>query len=280
VILILFAVAAFLVNYNIGSRTSTTSIANEVAMIKPVFTTTPYFDSSGNTQPGGFYSFYGKYENQTYVTTDLNWLRLNVSRASLSNFGWGTDYNLYLGELANHSELQVITDMEADANGIPSSVGTLILGHEEYVTQREYLHFKQFVASGGNLVLMYGDELEVLVNYSSGIETFVVGHGWAFNGLAASKSNSRYFEQDNENWVASSYYGISPLENGGLGYAEFNALINRTDTTILQLWQVPNLPPDITLAYYIHHYQAGVVTCFCRNWPVTRTTIHKTGTAY
>jgi hypothetical protein len=237
-----------------------------VAVVEPTFTSTAYWASTSGT--GGFYSFYAKYGNSsTPVRSDLNWLRLRIPFANGSAAGWGTDYGLYTQVVANFSKVTVLTDPQVDAgallaNGVPQ-FGKVFVGHEEYVTTREYFQFKQYVASGGTLGLMYGDELEVQVNYSGGVETFVAGHSWAFNGTAAYKSSARPFEKENENWVGSSYYPLSLREeNARDAGVEYDALLNWTRTTVFNVWKVVG---TATLAYYSHDYGKGQVVCFCRS---------------
>ncbi|MGB8034487.1 MAG: DUF4350 domain-containing protein, partial [Nitrososphaeraceae archaeon] len=43
-------------------------------------------------------------------------------------------------------------------NGITSNrYDIMIIGHQEYVTQREYNNLKQFVANGGTLIVLDGN---------------------------------------------------------------------------------------------------------------------------
>ncbi|MBI3858853.1 MAG: hypothetical protein HY296_01225 [Thaumarchaeota archaeon] len=272
VVLIIATFAAYGSTNQLGNAvTSAVSTGSEevrgaVAVVQPTFTSTAYRESiSAN---GGFYTFYAKYASSSaIILQDLTWLELRIPFADGSVAGWGTDFNLYAQVLANYSNAVVVTDPQVDGGALFAS-GTrrfekVFVLHEEYVTAREYTQFKQFVASGGELYLMYGDELEVLVNYSSGVETFVAGHGWAFNGTAAYKSQARPFETQNENWVGSSYY---PLSAGNETFrdsgAEFNALLNFTGTSIVRVWRISG---NATLAYYTHIYGLGKVVCYCRS---------------
>lgn len=63
-----------------------------------------------------------------------------------------------------------------------------MIGHQEYVTQKEYAQFRLFVASGGRLVAMSSNEFYAKVRFdpATRTETFVTGHcGYAFNGRTA-----------------------------------------------------------------------------------------------
>ena len=54
----------------------------------------------------------------------------------------------------------------------------LILGHQEYVTQKEYDNLKQFVSNGGILILLDGNVFYAEVNYFDNNNTIslVKGH--------------------------------------------------------------------------------------------------------
>ncbi|QQG49482.1 MAG: hypothetical protein HY247_04065 [archaeon] len=177
------------------------------------------------------------------------------------------------------SDLEVLSDIEVN-NGALFSGGhrlfdNLIIGHEEYVTLQEYSQFKEFVRTGGKLIVMGGDTFEVRVNLTRGVETLVAGHGWNFNGSAAVTSPHlncdadvphacdealvaalRPFQKENGNWVGSSY-----LQNTGL--SEDNSILNFTHTTLLTTYYTL---PGRVVASYVHGYVQGTVWCFCRTF--------------
>ena len=104
----------------------------------------------------------------------------------VNNFGIGDQH---LKTIFPNSNIHVLTDADADYGSIFYSNGTnkydvVILGHQEYETQREYVNLKRFVANGGTMVLMDGNVFYAQVKYNRNTHTItlVKGHGWAFNG--------------------------------------------------------------------------------------------------
>ncbi len=233
--------------------------------IDPVLTTTAYKGLPG------FYTFYHRYEDVTGpVLTDLSWLRLNVSAGLASYAGWGADYPLYLLMKQKQPSIGILTDLQVGDGGLFYDNGTrrystAVLGHDEYVTQSEYDQFEAFVAKGGTLDLVGGDSLEVLVNYTNGVETFVLGHGWSFNGTAAVKSAERPFEGRNVGLLGGSYYQGQKVEDAGF---EVNVILNFTSTAVSQpCYSVSGPNTDILVAYYSHQYKQGTVDYYCVDDP-------------
>ena len=168
-----------------------------VALIKPVLTTTPY----SKVTNGSFYAFYAKEKGvTTNVTTDLNLLSTNVSSGYRYNQGWGLsygEYQFFTSQAAVNCGLQVgknvqiLTDMDV-ANGAlfdsqnASRFDVVVLPFSEYVEASEYIAYENFVAGGGTLLMMaHSLEYPVTYNATTHVETFVYGHGWAFNGKYA-----------------------------------------------------------------------------------------------
>jgi hypothetical protein len=169
-----------------------------IALIQPLLTATPYsqYDS------GSFYAFYAKEAGvTTNVTTNLDLLSTNVANGSGFNQGWGLSHGTYvffMSPLAASCGLvigknvQILTDMDV-ANGAlfdpqnhTSRFDVVVLPFSEYVEASEYLAYEDFVAGGGTLVMMaHSLEYQVTYNATTNMETFVYGHGWAFNGRYA-----------------------------------------------------------------------------------------------
>jgi hypothetical protein len=81
----------------------------------------------------------------------------------------------------------------------------LVLGHQEYVTQREYDNLKHFVENGG--MLLDGNVFYAQVSYDRHHHsiTLVKGHGWAYNGITAWKSISEKWAKETSQWVGSNF---------------------------------------------------------------------------
>ena len=181
----------------------------DIALVLPSFTAAAYSDHN-------FYSFYQKYAKVPYgtnVTTDLDMLYASVSNNNgLSAFAM-------LGLLQNlkwvtpQSNITVMSDADVDSGGGiflkngSNRYDVVILGHQEYVTQREYNNFKKFVSNGGTMVILDGNVFYAEVNYDNATKTIrlVKGHGWAFNGKSAWKSVSERWAAETATWVGSNY---------------------------------------------------------------------------
>ena len=86
------------------------------------------------------------------------------------------------------SNIAFLTDADVDAGNIftknKNKYDILIIGHQEYVTQKEYDNLKQFVTSGGTMIILDGNIFYAEVKYdrTTHTVTLVKGHGWTFNG--------------------------------------------------------------------------------------------------
>ena len=266
-----------------------------VALVQPVFTSTPYTDYNF----GSYYAFYHRYQQANgNITSDLRWLNTSTSIAAGYNFGWGHSYPLFVfmtSEEAGDCGLSmgkneaVLSDVNVTQGALFNLDGTprfdvAVVGFSEYVTQQEYLQFKQFVASGGRLVLASADtfQVQVLYNSSSGFERYVTGHGFAYNGRTAWRTHSHPF--DLTNFIGSTdccfrngaYAGALVNGNNAFGAAlssvfgdvvfksyvahEENSVTNRTDTAVVATFS--NVP-GILVASYVHQYKEGLVACLC-----------------
>ena len=165
-----------------------------IALIQPVLTATPY-----SPETRSFYAFYAKESGvTTNVTTDLNLLSTNVSSGYAYNQGWGLSYGTYLFfnsifavscGLHLGKNVRVLSDMDVakgalfDPQNQSSRFDVVVLPFSEYVEASEYLAYEEFVAGGGTLVMMaHSLQYPVTYNSTTNVETFVYGHGWAFNG--------------------------------------------------------------------------------------------------
>jgi hypothetical protein len=120
----------------------------------------------------------------------------------------------HLKTLLPQSNINVLTDVDVDTgsifvkNGITSNrYDIMIIGHQEYVTQREYNNLKQFVANGGTLIVLAGNTFYAQVKYNRNTDaiTLVKGHGWAFNGKSVWKSVSERWKKETSRWLGSNY---------------------------------------------------------------------------
>src|SRR5690348_17712377 len=100
----------------------------------------------------------------------------------LSNLKW----------ITQQSNITVLTDADVDNGYIFAENGgnnnnnnnnnnaydVLILGHQEYVTQKEYDNLRKFVADGGTMIILDGNVFYAEVKYdrSNQTVTLVKGH--------------------------------------------------------------------------------------------------------
>ncbi|MFW9957747.1 MAG: hypothetical protein ACFFCT_06735 [Candidatus Odinarchaeota archaeon] len=270
------------------SRVTIASTENRIAVVKPVFTATAYSSA--------FYKFYVKYDSLPpgeYVTTDLNLL----NRTVVDEWGWSTQLGAWFeSDIARSLHLilgetvKLINEVDVDQGGLFHAgvrlYDVVVLGFTEYVTEREYLYYKQFVASGGTLIVMDACTFLAEVTYSNGYLSLTKGHGWKFNGTHASKSDFHRWYEDNTNWVGGNiwkywvgnhYNGIKVNTTNALsdflrttlgeniysGYRghEENLLQNQTETDVIGYWNFvnPSECPDYPVAAYMHKYGDGVV---------------------
>jgi hypothetical protein len=287
-----------------GSLAPTSS---RMAFVMPIFTLTPYANFRNS-----FYEFYIRYQHTLgLITTDLNLLRTHVvgnwSSAVVNDekplYTFLTSPVAARCGLVMGQNLKVISDMGVDDGGLfAGSVrqyDVLILGHEEYSTRAEYNQFKQFVASGGRIVEMSGNTFWAQVNFSksTGIETFVGGHGLQFDGVRAWKSNYEPFDIASTNWFGSSFANSLPMVHGAIvngvgligqgmklvsqndlvftGYSyphdEVNYVRNFTNTQIIASFYLDHPTnkagdfkmPKVPIDSYAHRYVGGEVDCLC-----------------
>jgi hypothetical protein len=267
-----------------------------IAFVKPVFTATAYGTN-------GFYTFYKKHSVSpgTYVTTDLNMLNLSVID------GWGWSLGLYKfitssdavksGILLGNNSF-IISDADVNNGALFTSNGTraydvAVVGFDEYVTDAEYNQYVQFVQSGGRLVLLDADNFYVKVSYNPTTNrmALVDGHGYSFNGTAATVGSFEHYKSENAVNFGSVYAlfwtegyrfnGAIANTSNPIGEAlrrvlgerimntyephEENRVANSKDQ-IIAYWNTTHLPPDkqnITVAAYELDIGNGSVVHSC-----------------
>jgi hypothetical protein len=277
-----------------------------MAVVQPVFTATPY----SNHSVGTFYDFYQVYKNATgNVTTDLDMLSTNVSRGEGYNGGWGQSYWTYLFLSSKEARdcgielgqnLQVLDDIAVSQGGLfygsngSARFDVVVVPFDEYVTLEEYLSYERFVANGGTLVMTGASNFLAMVDYNatSGMETLVRGHGWAFNGVSAWQDVFALWDKNSTNWVGSShanccagrsYAGATANVLNAMGRAlsiefgknvfpeytsqEEDPVTNMTGTSVIATFQntfsAGSFESRFLVASYVHQFRKGTVVCMC-----------------
>lgn len=246
-----------------------------IAFISPTFTGAAYHKS--------FYKFYFLYASIPHarknVTTDLNLLSNKVNnQTSRSSSALSIPY------LAKHlkvvfpgSNIEVLNDANADNNDSmffkngTNRFDLIVLGHQEYVTQREYSNMKHFVAEGGTLILLDANVFYAEVKYDRNSHeiTLVKGHGWAYNGKSAWRSIGERWANETSHWVGSNYLCYSckvTIPGNAFQYRHHEEQhVTNPDAQILLNynasieWKTSNSPTKILLAAYILNYKKGKV---------------------
>jgi hypothetical protein len=217
-----------------------------IAVVQPVFTSTPY----SQYPTGSFYAFYGKNQGvATNVTTNLNLLSTDVSSGLGFHQGWGLSYGFYKFltspaaincGLEIGKNVRVLSDMnvsEATLSHVTNTSARLdavILPFSEYVTAQEYLTYERFVASGGTLIMTaHSLEYPVSYNATTNLESLVYAHGWAFHGSYASpipcgsnNFNACPWYKNNTDWAGSNTCQASCFHT----YKFNGSVVNRNDT--------------------------------------------------
>ena len=103
----------------------------------------------------------------------------------------------HISNLMPSANVTIISDLDVHNRNIfndntitSNKYDVIILGHQEYVTQKEYDYLRQFVANGGILILPYSNILYAEIKYNPKDDTVVLvkGHSWEFDGKSATKS--------------------------------------------------------------------------------------------
>jgi N,N-dimethylformamidase beta subunit-like protein len=196
-----------------------------IALVLPTFTAAAYNNS--------FYIFYQRYAHIPYgtnVTKDLNLLSSKVIITNLTSTTT-TRSTFTIPELIDSlkkKNITILTDPDVDKGFIfkrnnANLYDVIILGHQEYVTQKEYDNLRKFVVDGGTMIILDGNVFYAEVKYDRIDQTItlVKGHWWAFNGKSAWKSIGERWKEQTAQWVGSNYLCyecVGKFENDPFGY--------------------------------------------------------------
>jgi hypothetical protein len=244
---------------------------DSIALVFPTFTAAAYYKS--------FYDFYRKHIDTSpgkNVTEDLDLLSSKV-RNQISPVASGDSMLFLIKNLENmipNLNLHLFSDQDVDngcifTNDGSNMVDVIILGHQEYVTQKEYYNLKQFVADGGTLILLDSNIFYAEVKYDNSTNkiTFVKGHSWAFNGKSAWRSVNERWQNETSQWIGSNYLSISSATflNDPFEYLhhEEQSITNPKDTILLD-YKMANAPShtatdkDMVAAYELNYIKGKV----------------------
>jgi hypothetical protein len=253
------------------AATTTATAATNIAIIRPTFTAAAYDNA--------FYLFYKLNANATigsnitrHVGLLSNTIATNntVSEAALRvSSEAAIDYLVdHIKWLMPKSNITVLSDEDAHNGYIFKKEGgnstnsndhnaydVVILGHQEYVTQKEYDNLKKFVTNGGTLFLMDGNTLYAEVKYDNKTKTVSLakGHSWEFNGKSAWGSIGERWAKETSEWVGSNYLCYSCdiiFNNSPFGYQhrEEQYMTNPKDKVLL----------DYNASVIAHHNTVGI----------------------
>lgn len=202
-----------------------------IAVIKSVFTTTPYAHYADSS----FYAFYHWADKNAASCTSQNveWLNSTVVNAwgryggGLERFVQSAIKNGYF----DSSSTKILTDIQVNDGALFTTSGdrkfdVVMLGFAEYVTAAEYSQFKHFVATGGRLIMVTSNSFvaEVAYSHRTNTERLVLGHGWSFDGKTACRGVFQRWYDDNTNWMGSNLCCFYTA-----GYALHGAIANTSD---------------------------------------------------
>ena len=236
---------------NNNSHTGDFGKGVNIAVVMPTFTAAAYTNA--------FYVFYNKYINVTRgvnITTDLNLLSSKVTNEpSSSASGLAMLYLLSnLKWITPDSNVDFHTDQDVDAGSIFQANGSnaydvIILGHQEYVTQKEYDNFKQFVGNGGTMIILDGNVFYAEVKHDNNTDTvtLVKGHSWAYNGKSAWRSVDERWKNETAQWVGSNYIsGISKFVNNPFDYLPHEEQYTTNPKDVILLNYNATIPSNIS----------------------------------
>ena len=236
---------------NNNSHTGDFGKGVNIAVVMPTFTAAAYTNA--------FYVFYNKYINVTRgvnITTDLNLLSSKVTNEPSSSAS-GLAMLYLLGNLkwiTPDSNVDFHTDQDVDAGSIFQANGSnaydvIILGHQEYVTQKEYDNFKQFVGNGGTMIILDGNVFYAEVKHDNNTDTvtLVKGHSWAYNGKSAWRSVDERWKNETAQWVGSNYIsGISKFANNPFDYLPHEEEYTTNPKDVILLNYNATIPSNIS----------------------------------
>ena len=178
-----------------------------IAFVRPDFTTTAY---------SSFYSFFSN--------SSLNPVQYLIKTLKT---GWGTSTGApyFINDLLNEgypsNKIFTIGDLDVHNNKLYDRSGeklysTLCFFHSEYVTKQEYINVINYIALGGNVILLNGNSFYSEITYDNVSNSIQLlnGHGYEFDGKIAIPSynwrfNSVLMDNLNFNYIGSrfcSYY--------------------------------------------------------------------------
>jgi hypothetical protein len=247
-------------------------INSKIALIKPIFT-----DAAYNNK---FYIFYNKYANispKENITTDLDLLNSKISKyqsGSVPNVFAMLQLIKVIKWINNNTQINVLSDLDVDKGRLfdknnHNLYDIIILGHQEYVTQKEYDSFRQFVSNGGIMILLDGNVFYAEIRYNDNNNTIslVKGHGWAYNGKTAWKSVNERWKDETKDWVGSNYLCyqcVKEFKNNPFGYLPHEEQYVTNSKDIILLNYNPILLPgihisNVVIATYQLNYGRGKV---------------------
>ena len=256
-------------------KSSISKIPNKnvtMALIAPTFTAAAYDNA--------FYNFYELYSNvhaRENVTANLNLLSVHITKDDIQkaeipmikmikNLKYVLP-NLHIGL---YSDSDVDSGLLSTINQHHRHYDIVVIGHQEYVTQREYDNLKQFVANGGKLIILDGNVFFAQVGYDiyTHTVTLIKGHGWSFNGKSAWKSVNERWGKETSQWVGSNYLCYScniSFENDPWEYQhhEEQYITNKDDKILMNynasLIKYPIRTMRPVIATYELNYHQGKV---------------------
>ena len=269
-------ISSNLIHNDIGLQNITTinvpaNNSKRIALVERTFTDAAYNNA--------FYLFYNtKRDTTSNVSEYTNLLSSKVTKQYSILPEFETIVN-HLKWLTPKSNITILTDADVhDSSSLFMANGTIkynavILGHNEYVTQLEYSNLRQFVASGGVLILLDGNVFYAEVNYDKKTQTItlVKGHRWEFDGTFASTSVDERWANETTVWVGSNYcecWGVDNIRFAnnpfGVRHNEEQYITNPNAKIILdyQAYDVGEskfLPSDFKIATYELDYKKGKV---------------------
>jgi len=207
--------------------TATAATTTHIAIIRPTFTAAAYDNA--------FYLFYKLNANATIgsnITRHVGLLSNTITTnntvseaASRVSSEAAIDYLVdHIQWLMPKSNITVLSDEDThngyifkkegggnssstNSNNNQNAYDVVILGHQEYVTQKEYNNLKKFVTNGGILFLMDGNTFYAEVKYDDKTKTVTLakGHSWEFNGKSAWRSIGERWTKETSQWIGSNY---------------------------------------------------------------------------
>jgi hypothetical protein len=118
----------------------------------------------------------------------------------------------YLHKISPRAKINILNDgdiNDAQLDHLNRSFDILVLGHQEYVTQKEYDNLKLFVLKGGVLVCLDGNLFygEVSYNESAHSVSFIKGHRFSFDGKRGWWGDVyERWANDTSNWLGSNFF--------------------------------------------------------------------------